>query len=129
MSISSVKQAEITKLSANSQADILRSIPGITAEGGGGETATNLFVRGLPSGGQYVFNPLQYDGMTFYQASYSDLGNGQYASTFSANVDQGRPLKYLGSLMLVLGAIWHYLLNRRKVKPGSEAKSNLMETA
>ena len=63
MSISAVKQTEITKLSANSQADILRSIPGITAEGGGGETATNLFVRGLPSGGQFVFNPLQYDGM------------------------------------------------------------------
>lgn len=63
LSISSKKMAEITKLSANSQADILRDVPGITAEGGGGETATNLFVRGLPSGGQYVFNPLQYDGM------------------------------------------------------------------
>lgn len=63
LSISSVKQAEITKLSINSQADIIRSVPGITAEGGGGETATNVFVRGLPSGGQYVFNPLQYDGM------------------------------------------------------------------
>lgn len=63
MSISSLKQKEITKLSANSQADILRSIPGITAEGGGGETASNIFVRGLPSGGQYVFNPLEYDGM------------------------------------------------------------------
>lgn len=63
LSISSKKISEITKLSANSQADILRDVPGITAEGGGGETATNLFVRGLPSGGQYVFNPLQYDGM------------------------------------------------------------------
>jgi len=63
LSISSVKMKEITKLSANSQADILRSVPGITAEGGGGETASNIFVRGLPSGGQYVFNPLQYDGM------------------------------------------------------------------
>ncbi|WP_291867832.1 TonB-dependent receptor [Maribacter sp.] len=63
LSITSVKQAEIVKLSANSQADILRSVPGITAEGGGGETASNIFVRGLPSGGQYVFNPLQYDGM------------------------------------------------------------------
>lgn len=63
MSISSIKEEKITKLSANSQADILRNVPGITAEGGGGETATNLFVRGLPSGGQYVFNPLQYDGM------------------------------------------------------------------
>ena len=63
LSITSVKQADIVKLSANSQADILRSVPGITAEGGGGETASNIFVRGLPSGGQYVFNPLQYDGM------------------------------------------------------------------
>lgn len=63
LSISSLKQKEITKLSANSQADIIRSVPGVTAEGGGGETATNVFVRGLPSGGQYVFNPLQYDGM------------------------------------------------------------------
>ncbi|MCK8521265.1 TonB-dependent receptor [Aquimarina sp. D1M17] len=63
LSISSKGIGEITKLSANSQADILRDVPGITAEGGGGETATNLFVRGLPSGGQYVFNPLQYDGM------------------------------------------------------------------
>ncbi|MEM0991786.1 MAG: TonB-dependent receptor [Bacteroidota bacterium] len=63
VSISAIKMGEITRLSANSQADILRSIPGITAEGGGGETATNLFVRGLPSGGQYTFNPLQYDGL------------------------------------------------------------------
>ncbi len=63
MSISSVKQSSITKISPNSQADIIRSVPGITAEGGGGETASNVFVRGLPSGGQYVFNPLQYDGM------------------------------------------------------------------
>ncbi|MBQ4802731.1 TonB-dependent receptor [Aquimarina sp. MMG015] len=63
LSISSKGIEEITKLSANSQADILRDVPGITAEGGGGETATNLFVRGLPSGGQYVFNPLQFDGM------------------------------------------------------------------
>lgn len=68
MSISSVKASEITKLSANSQADILRSVPGITAEGGGGEVAANVFVRGLPSGGQYVFNPLQYDGMPLISA-------------------------------------------------------------
>jgi outer membrane receptor protein involved in Fe transport len=63
LSISSVKMAEITKLSANSQADILRSVPGITAEGGGGETATNIFIRGLPSPGQFGYTPLQYDGI------------------------------------------------------------------
>ena len=63
MSITSLKSKDITKLSANSQADILRGVPGVTVEGGGGEVATNLFIRGLPSGGQYVFNPLMYDGV------------------------------------------------------------------
>ena len=63
MSMTSMKAKEIQNKAASSQADILRSVPGITAEGGGGEVATNVFVRGLPSGGQYVFNPLEYDGM------------------------------------------------------------------
>ncbi len=63
MSMTSMKAEEIQMKAANGQADILRSVPGITAEGGGGEVAANIFVRGLPSGGQYVFNPLQYDGM------------------------------------------------------------------
>ena len=63
MSMTSLKAEQIQAKSASSQADILRSVPGITAEGGGGEVATNVFVRGLPSGGQYVFNPLEYDGM------------------------------------------------------------------
>lgn len=63
MSMTSMKAKEIQMKAASGQADILRSVPGITAEGGGGEVAANIFVRGLPSGGQYVFNPLQYDGM------------------------------------------------------------------
>lgn len=54
---------QLQKLASNSQADILRTIPGITAEGGGGEVASNIFVRGMPSGGQYQFTPLQVDGM------------------------------------------------------------------
>ncbi len=54
---------QLQRLASNSQADILRTVPGITAEGGGGEVASNVFVRGLPSGGQYQFTPLQVDGM------------------------------------------------------------------
>lgn len=54
---------QLSQLGFNSQADILRSIPGITAEGGGGEVASNVFVRGMPSGGQYQFTPLQVDGL------------------------------------------------------------------
>ena len=79
------------------------------------------FVK-LFSGGQmtnhHVFmnNPLKHRGFTFYQASYSQDNAGNYSSTLSVNVDQGRTLKYLGSLMLVLGAAWHYHLNRKKKK-------------
>ncbi|MEM8486668.1 MAG: carboxypeptidase-like regulatory domain-containing protein [Bacteroidota bacterium] len=63
MSITLLNAARLQQLSSNSQADILRTIPGITAEGGGGEVASNVFVRGMPSGGQYQFTPLQVDGL------------------------------------------------------------------
>ncbi|MCV6629871.1 MAG: TonB-dependent receptor [Flavobacteriaceae bacterium] len=63
LSITSLGPEKLAQKSTSSQADILRSVPGITAEGGGGEVASNIFVRGLPSGGQYQFNPLQIDGM------------------------------------------------------------------
>ena len=63
MSMTSMKGKEIQFKAASGQADILSSVPGITAEGGGGEVAANIFVRGLPSGGQYTFNPLEVDGM------------------------------------------------------------------
>ncbi len=63
MSMTLLNSKRLQQLSSNSQADILRTIPGITAEGGGGEVATNVFVRGMPSGGQYQFTPLQVDGL------------------------------------------------------------------
>ena len=62
----------------------------------------------------YMNNPLKFEGFTFYQASYGQDDNGNYMSTLSVNVDQGRPLKYLGSLMLVFGSWWHFYLNRKK---------------
>jgi hypothetical protein len=65
----------------------------------------------------YMNNPLKYDGMTFYQASYFPFGESDFGSVFSVNFDPGRPLKYLGSLLLVLGSIWHYII-RRKSKRG-----------
>lgn len=64
----------------------------------------------------FMNNPLKYDGFTFYQASYSQDDQGTYSSTLAVNVDQGRPLKYFGSIMLVLGSIWHYNLNKKRKK-------------
>lgn len=63
ISVTTFSAPQLQLLKFNSQADILRTIPGITAEGGGGEVANNVFVRGLPSGGQFVFSPIQIDGM------------------------------------------------------------------
>jgi iron complex outermembrane receptor protein len=62
----------------------LRSIPGITAEGGGGENAVNIFVRGMPSGGQNDFTPIQFDGF-----SLAGYGLSSTAGDVYARVDQG----------------------------------------
>lgn len=65
----------------------------------------------------FMNNPLKHDGITFYQASYSqNQETGEYSSTLTVNVDQGRFLKYLGSIFLVLGSIWHFVINNKKKK-------------
>lgn len=67
----------------------------------------------------YMNNPLKHENFTFYQASYFQTQQGPYGSVLSVNYDPGRPWKYLGSLMLVLGSIWHYFLRRKHLaKPG-----------
>ncbi len=63
ISMTYMDSKSLQRVSSSSQADILMSVPGITAEGGGGEVASNVFVRGMPSGGQYQFTPLQVDGL------------------------------------------------------------------
>lgn len=68
--------------------------------------------------------PLKYEGLTFYQASFQDGPNGQpIASILSVNYDPGRWLKYLGSFLICLGTVWLFY-NKRKAaraqapKPG-----------
>jgi hypothetical protein len=64
----------------------------------------------------YMNNPLKYENFTFYQASYFPAGENIFGSVFSVNFDPGRPWKYLGSLLLVLGSFWHFFLRNRKKK-------------
>lgn len=66
----------------------------------------------------YMNNPLKYQNFTFYQASYFQSQEGPYGSVLSVNFDPGRPWKYFGSLLLVLGSIWHYFLRRKRLKAG-----------
>ncbi|MBD0365677.1 MAG: carboxypeptidase-like regulatory domain-containing protein, partial [Flavisolibacter sp.] len=57
LSITTYNETKLQRVKYSSNADVLRGIPGISAENGGGEVASNIFVRGLPSGGQYQFTP------------------------------------------------------------------------
>jgi hypothetical protein len=69
----------------------------------------------------YMNQPLKHENFTFYQASYFQTQQGPYGSVLSVNYDPGRPWKYLGSLLLVLGSIWHYFLRRKHLqKPGAK---------
>ncbi|MGE3611229.1 MAG: cytochrome c biogenesis protein ResB [Bacteriovoracaceae bacterium] len=67
----------------------------------------------------YMNHPLKHENFTFYQASYFQTQQGQFGSVLSVNFDPGRFWKYLGSLLLVLGSIWHFFLRRKHLsKPG-----------
>lgn len=85
ISISVMNDSDLQRASYSSQADILRNIPGITTEGGGGEVAANVFVRGLPSGGQFAFTPLELDGMPVI----STMGLNSSAPDVYFRMDEG----------------------------------------
>ena len=73
-----IDEEAIAKRGFSSQANILLTVPGIKVEGGGGEVATNAFVRGLPSGGQFQFTPLNYDGMPAFQSGMTSSAQDVY---------------------------------------------------
>lgn len=59
--------------------------------------------------------PLKYQGFTFYQSSFQEDEMGRPTmSILSVNRDPGRPWKYLGSLLIVLGIIHLFYFKRRK---------------
>ncbi len=81
------------------------------------ESFVNLFSKeGVEKHHIYMNNPLKKDNFTFYQASYfKDDQSGGYGSVLSVNFDPGRFWKYLGSLLIVLGAVWHFYIRRSKL--------------
>lgn len=70
--------------------------------------------QGIEKHHVFMNNPLKYDDFTFYQSSYFPIGDDKFGSVLSVNYDPGRFFKYLGSLLIVLGSIWHYIINRKK---------------
>lgn len=57
--------------------------------------------------------PLNYNGLTFYQASFQQGPTGiPTASVFSVNYDPGRALKYAGSLIMSLGILFLFYFRK-----------------
>jgi hypothetical protein len=65
----------------------------------------------------FMNNPYKSDGFTFYQSSYFQDQNGDFHSILSVNKDPGRPIKYAGALLLILGLTLHFLIIYGKIKP------------
>lgn len=81
------------------------------------ESFVQLFTKdGTSNHHIFMNNPLKHQNFTFYQSSYFEADGGHFGSVLSVNSDPGRAMKYLGSLLLVLGSMIHYLLNKRKFK-------------
>ncbi len=57
--------------------------------------------------------PLKEEGYTLYQASFSLVPGQKPVSILSVNRDPGRPIKYLGSAILILGIITFTLMRSR----------------
>lgn len=85
------------------------------------ESFVSLFKGNAGTSKHHVFmnNPMKHEAFTFYQASYFQTQQGPYGSVFSVNYDPGRFWKYLGSLLLVLGSLWHFVF-RSKPKTTAE---------
>lgn len=85
-----------------------------TQKAGSYESSVRVMDPGKPSGPPAVISmnePLKYGGYTFYQASYQLEEGRAPVSVFSVNYDPGRMVKYLGSLLMVLGALVMFYFN------------------
>ena len=66
--ITNVTAEDIVKFSPKSTADLLKTIPGVWAESSGGVSGANIFVRGMPGGGDAPYYTLQIEGAPVYPA-------------------------------------------------------------
>lgn len=60
--------------------------------------------------------PMKFAGYTIYQASFQEdpVTHEPTMSIFSINKDPGRPIKYIGSIILSLGIVWLFYQRRKR---------------
>jgi hypothetical protein len=69
--------------------------------------------------------PLEYKGITLYQASYEDAQPRPVTSILSVNRDPGRHHKYIGSLLIVLGSAWLFAVKYRSNKKSKQSQTTV----
>ncbi|QAY78740.1 TonB-dependent receptor [Sphingosinicella sp. BN140058] len=76
--VTTLSNAAIEQAAPNSTADLLRTVPGVSAESSGGQNGANIFVRGYPSGGDAQFVTFQLNGVPIFPPpTLSFLENSQ----------------------------------------------------
>lgn len=76
--VTAISDEDIARAAPASTADILKLVPGVSAETSGGQNGANIFVRGYPSGGDAVFVTFQSSGTPIFPPpTLSFLENSQ----------------------------------------------------
>ena len=130
IAVTSFPEGELRKLAGIGQADILRGVPGINVEGGGGEAASNIFVRGLPSSGQQQFTPIQYDGIPIFNTS--GLTDSAFDVLFRDDLGIERLEFVRGGVSNLFGSgsvsgIVNYISKNGETSPGNTLKLEVAE--
>lgn len=69
VSITTFDEDRLRESGASSGAALVAQVPGVWAEPSGGEAGNNVFVRGIPATGQYLYSKISVDGLPIFEAS------------------------------------------------------------
>lgn len=82
VAITSISNKDIANRAPLNSTDLLKAIPGLTVESTGGDGPGNVFVRGFPQQGGYIFLGIQEDGLPLLPTGFnSNPSIDQYYKT------------------------------------------------
>ncbi|RZK17728.1 MAG: TonB-dependent receptor, partial [Pedobacter sp.] len=71
VALTSVSSKDITNRAPLNSTDLLKAIPGLTVESTGGDGPGNVWVRGFPQQGGYIFLGIQEDGLPLLPTGFN----------------------------------------------------------
>ncbi|MGF1604714.1 MAG: TonB-dependent receptor [Rhodothalassiaceae bacterium] len=67
VSITTFGEEKLREIAPLTLSDVFAQVPGVWAETSGGEAASNVFVRGIPAPGQFLFSKIAVDGLPVFE--------------------------------------------------------------